>query len=298
MKYSKKKRLIRKAAVWGIITNCFLAFLKFGLGIWGKSQAVVADAVHSLSDMSTDIVILLGVKHWLKPPDRNHPYGHQKFESFVTIFIGSTLLIAAGFIVYHALDNFMDKPLQKLSWFVVLAPAISIILKEVIFRYTHKIGQLTSSTSVKANAWHHRSDAFSSIPILIAVIASSISNKLYFLDNIGALIVAGFIIKIAINFLNNSFSELTDSGISQHEVDRIKYLVRSIKGAKDAHRIRSRKVGGSVFIDLHLEVDGGYSVFKGHEISERVKLTLIKKIRQVIDVVVHIEPLQENREDD
>ncbi|MBS3741415.1 MAG: cation transporter [Candidatus Cloacimonetes bacterium] len=294
MESEEKKKSIKKITAWGLFTNLFLALVKFMIGFLGNSQAVIADGVHSLSDISSDVIILLGVRFWLQPPDKNHPYGHYKIESFITLLIGLILIFAAVSIGYHAITSFDERPMQKLSWFVLIAPIISIILKEIIFRYTNKIGKKTSSTSVQANAWHHRSDVFSSVPVLIAVFASTISDKLYFLDNIGAIVVAGYIIKVAAEFIINSISELTDTGISEKEINRIKSIVKHVKGAKSAHRVRSRKIGDSVFIDLHLEVDGNYSVFRGHDISEKVKSALIEKMKSVIDVVVHIEPQQEN----
>lgn len=297
MKSKEKKKAIQKVTVWGLLSNLFLTLIKFVIGFWGNSQAVIADGVHSLSDISSDVVILLGVKFWLEPPDENHPYGHHKIESFITLLIGLILIFAAVSIGYNAITTFEEKPLQKLSWFVLIAPLVSIISKEIIFRYTSKIGKETSSSSVQANAWHHRSDVFSSIPVLIAVFASTISNKLYFLDNIGAIIVGIFIIKVAGEFILNSVSELTDRGISDKEIKRIKNIVEEVNGAKGAHRVRSRKMGDTVFIDLHLEVNGNYSVFKGHDISEKVRTAIIKNIKSVIDVVVHIEPMQENNED-
>ncbi|MBS3767389.1 MAG: cation transporter [Candidatus Cloacimonetes bacterium] len=294
MESEEKKKSIKKITAWGLFTNLFLALVKFMIGFLGNSQAVIADGVHSLSDISSDVIILLGVRFWLQPPDKNHPYGHYKIESFITLLIGLILIFAAVSIGYHAITSFDERPMQKLSWFVLIAPIISIILKEIIFRYTNKIGKKTSSTSVQANAWHHRSDVFSSVPVLIAVFASTISDKLYFLDNIGAIVVAGYIIKVAAEFIINSISELTDTGISEKEINRIKSIVKHVKGAKSAHRVRSRKIGDSVFIDLHLEVGGNYSVFRGHDISEKVKSALIEKMKSVIDVVVHIEPQQEN----
>jgi len=294
MESEEKKKSIKKITAWGLFTNLFLALVKFMIGFLGNSQAVIADGVHSLSDISSDVVVLLGVKFWLEPPDENHPYGHHKIESFITLLIGLFLIFAAVSIGYNAVTTFDERPLQKLSWFVLLAPIISIISKEIIFRYTYKIGEETSSSSVKANAWHHRSDVFSSITVLIAVLASTISNKLYFLDNIGAFVVGIFIIKVAGEFILSSISELTDRGISEKDILKIKNIVKGVNGAKGAHRVRSRKMGDTVFIDLHLEVDGNYSVFRGHDISEKVKSALIEKMKSVIDVVVHIEPQQEN----
>ncbi|MCK5096798.1 MAG: cation transporter [Desulfobacteraceae bacterium] len=285
-----KKHEIKKITLWGLGLNILLSIVKFILGFLGNSQAVVADAAHSLSDTSTDIIILFGVKYWTAPPDSEHPYGHQKIESFITIIIGLILFFAACSIGYNAIFTINTHHAEPLKLYTIVGPIISILFKELLYRKTYQIGVITNSSSVKANAWHHRTDALSSIPVLIAVIASLINPKLIFLDQIGALIVAAFILKLSIKIIFDNTNELIDTGISDEEIQNISKIIKTNIGVKGFHKIRARKLGSSVYIDLHLEVDGNLTVSKGHFISEEVKNALIRGNPKIIDVMIHLEP--------
>jgi cation diffusion facilitator family transporter len=288
------KKEIMKVTIWGLMLNVFISILKFVLGFLGNSQAVVADAAHSFSDTSTDLVILLGVKYWTAPPDENHPYGHQKIESFITIIIGIILLAAAGGIGYHAIATIDHERTEQLKLFTIIGPIISIIFKELLFRKTYKVGVITNSSSVKANAWHHRTDALSSIPVLLALVASLINPKLIILDHIGAIVVAAFIIKLAVKIIYENISELVDTGISEKEYQQISDVIAKIECVKGFHKVRSRKLGSSIYLDLHLEVDGDLSVSKGHDVTEDVQKALISSNSKIIDVMVHLEPEKNN----
>ena len=288
------KKEIMKVTIWGLMLNVFISILKFVLGFLGNSQAVVADAAHSFSDTSTDLVILLGVKYWTAPPDENHPYGHQKIESFITIIIGIILLAAAGGIGFHAIATIGHERTEQLKLFTIIGPIISIIFKELLFRKTYKVGVITNSSSVKANAWHHRTDALSSIPVLLALVASLINPKLIILDHIGAIVVAAFIIKLAVKIIYENISELVDTGISEKEYQQISDVIAKIECVKGFHKVRSRKLGSSIYLDLHLEVDGEISVSRGHDITEDVQKALIGSNSKIIDVMVHLEPEKNN----
>ena len=285
---------IRQVTLAGLIVNVLLSVIKLAIGMAGGSQAVVADALHSFSDTSSDLVILFGVKYWTAPADDCHPFGHQKAESFVTIAIALLLLGVAAGIGYNAVISMMapsDSP--TLSWMVVTAPLLSFVVKETLFRVTYKVGVQTLSSSVKANAWHHRSDALSSLPVLAAVTASLINPKLAFLDHVGAIVVSIFILKIGLDILLSSIRELMDAGMAQKEIETVKKQVLHTPGVRGVHKIRSRALAGSYYIDLHLEVDGCLTVARGHDISEQVKRDLIRKNTRIIDVMVHLEPFEQ-----
>ena len=285
-----KREQIQKITLIGLAANILLSITKFLIGYFGNSQAVVADALHSFSDTSSDLVILFGVKYWTAPPDDSHPYGHQKIESFVSIIIGFILLVVAGVIGYNGLISLQEKSQYQLSWIVIIGPLISIIIKEILFRMTVKVGIKTNSSSLKANAWHHRTDALSSIPVLIAVLASLIDPRLRFLDQIGAIIVSAFIIKVGLEILFTNINDLLDTGISDEKISELKKTINMIQNVKGVHKLRTRKLANYIYIDLHLEVDGQLSVTKGHDISEEVKNTLIQNNPKIIDVMVHLEP--------
>ncbi|HKK99574.1 MAG TPA: cation diffusion facilitator family transporter [Desulfotignum sp.] len=287
---NQTRKNVEKITWTGLWSNVGLALIKLVMGIAGSSQAVVADALHSFSDIGSDLVILFGVRYWTAPPDACHPFGHQKIESFVTIFISFILLGVAAGIGYNAIISLMHPVETKLHPMVIFAPVLSVLVKEILFRITYKAGIKNRSSSLKANAWHHRTDALSSLPVLLAVTACLINPKLAFLDPVGAIVVSVFIIKAGIDILGGSIAELVDAGMSQQEMARIRTLIEDIPHVRGVHRLRSRKTGGAFFIDLHLAVDGGITVQQGHDISETVKQTIMANKPHIIEVMVHLEP--------
>jgi cation diffusion facilitator family transporter len=288
------RKNIEKITWIGLLANVALTVIKLVLGWVGSSQAVVADAMHSFSDTASDLVILFGVRYWTAPPDECHPFGHQKIESFVTIFISLLLLGVAAGIGYNAIVSLMHPIESQIQPFVLVAPLLSLGVKEILFRITYAAGVKNRSSSLKANAWHHRTDALSSIPVLVAVTAGLINPKLAFLDPVGAILVSVFIIKVGVDILGDSLAELTDKGMTRKDRKTIQTLILGIPHVQGTHRIRSRKIGGSFFMDLHLEVDGQMTVRQGHDISETVKQTVMTRYPKIIDVVVHLEPADEN----
>lgn len=285
-----KKNQIKSITLVGLVANIVLSVVKLAIGLLGHSQAVVADALHSFSDTSSDLVILFGVKYWTAPPDDEHPFGHQKIESFISIIIGLILISVACGIGYSGVLSFLHRQQPDLNWIVIIGPLLSIIIKEFLFRITYKVGIRTNSSSLKANAWHHRTDALSSIPVLIAVVGSLIDPRLLFLDQLGAIIVSAFIIKVGLEILFTNVNDLLDTGISKSQLHALENDIRNMKNVKGVHKMRTRKLANYIYIDLHLEVDGQLSVTKGHDISEQVKHDLIDKYPKIIDVMVHLEP--------
>jgi cation diffusion facilitator family transporter len=236
------------------------------------------------------MAIIFGVKFWSAPPDKNHPYGHLRIEALITLGIGIVLSFVALGIAYEAIATIRQPHILRTTWIAIIGPAASIILKEFIYQWTVRVGKRVKSSSVVANAWHHRSDALSSIPVLIAVVVASIWPKLAFVDHIGALIVAIFILKVSWNIIHPALEELIDRAASEKERELIRETAMSVEGVKDAHAVRTRKFGANIHADLHVLVDGQITVKEGHDIARIVKQTLIEKIDNIIDIVVHIEP--------
>lgn len=274
----------------GLAVNIFLAIFKFTVGFLGYSHAVIADAFHSLSDMGTDFAVLFGVKIWSAPADYNHPYGHGRIEAIFTTIIGIVLAVFAVGIGYNAVANIPVIHLKQPKWIAITGSLISIILKETLFQFTVSVGKRARSSAVIANAWHHRSDALSSIPALIAVSLAVINPKLAFIDKVGALIISIFILKIAWDITLPCLSELSDSSAPQRYYEKIGSIAMSVNGVMAVHAIRTRKFGSGLHVDLHVLVDGKMSVKKGHEISEEVKGALLGKIPEILDAVIHLEP--------
>ncbi len=285
-------RQIRHITWIGLMINLFLAGLKFIVGFIGASQAVIADAIHSLSDMTTDFAVLWGMKLWSAPPDEDHPYGHGRIETVITATIGIILALVAIEISYKAVITLRDPLLRQPSWIAITGPALSILFKEFLYRWTVTVGKRTKSSAVIANAWHHRSDALSSMPALLAVAISVINPEWAFVDHIGAIIVSIFILKVSWDIIIPSFAELIDRGATRKERARICQVVVNVSGVKGVHAIRTRKAGSNIHVDLHIEVDSTITVKEGHDIAEDVKKELLAKGPDILDVVVHVEPVE------
>ncbi|MBU0520331.1 cation diffusion facilitator family transporter [bacterium] len=284
---------IKRVTWWGLLINVGLSGLKFVVGIIGSSQAVVADAVHSLSDLSTDFAIIFGVRFWSAPPDEKHPYGHGRIETLVTLGIGIILASVAVGIGQNALFTIRGVHIQQPGWIAITGPLISIIVKEMLFRWTRKVGRQAKSPAVIANAWHHRSDALSSVPVLLAVLAAEISPELAFIDHVGAFIVSLFILKVAWDTARPALAELSGQSADPVTRQRITEIVSAIEGVKGLHAVRTRQLGSAVYVDLHILISGSITVKNGHDISEVVKSELIAREPAITDVVVHIEPTGE-----
>jgi cation diffusion facilitator family transporter len=288
----EQMRQVRSVTIAGMAVNLFLVLVKFAAGILGGSQAIIADAVHSLSDMTTDLAVIFGVHFWSQPPDQSHPYGHRRIETAVTLFVAAMLVVAGIGIGYHSLETVREPDIASPGWIASIAALISIVAKEIVFRLTISVGKKLRSGAVIANAWHHRSDALSSIPAFIAAAVAAVNPSLAFVDHIGAVIVSLFILKVAWDIGAPAAAELVDRGVSASERDLIRTVALETDQVHDVHAIRTRKLGSGVFVDLHVLVDPGMTVHQGHEIAELVKHRLIEKGSDITDVVVHIEPFE------
>ncbi len=288
------KRIKRTAAI-SLTVNILLTIFKFACGMIGKSQVMMADAVHTLSDSITDVAVFAGSEYWSKPPDQDHPYGHRRIETLITIFISLSLVSVGLGLAYNGLVTLLEGTVQKTGWIAFIAAIVSLFSKEFLFRWSFKIGKITGSSALIANAHHQRSDALSSIPAAIAVAASAINPKLWFLDDIGAIVIAFFIMNIARQIGWPALSELIETGAPQKDLEHIKVLTMEISGVKEAHAIRTRYIGSGIQTDLHILVDPGITVREGHLISDAVKQHLITKGPNIIDAVIHVEPYEEGK---
>jgi cation diffusion facilitator family transporter len=288
--------MIRKVTWSGLGVNLILAGVKFLAGFLGSSQAVIADAVHTLSDTTTDIAVLAGSLFWAAPPDKEHPYGHLRIEALVTVVIGLVLVSVAAGLAYTSIASIHSGHSGGTGIVAAIGPALSIVCKELLYRWTARVGARVKSPAVIANAWHHRSDALSSIPALLAVVVASLSPGWGFVDHIGAVVVAVFILKVAWDIIVPALKELIDTGASLAAQRTIRALTMDVCGVKGAHAIRTRKCGSRIHVDLHILVNPELTVRAGHSISESVKRHLIDNGPDVFDVVVHLEPYEERAE--
>ncbi len=288
-----KEKEIKNVTVVGIIVNLFLSITKLIIGYLGNSQALIADGVHSFSDLATDLSIIFGVKYWLAPADEEHQYGHRKIELLVTIFIAIALAFVGISIFAKAILALKQNNIQSPSLVAFVGAMLSIISKEWLYRYTVKKANILKSPAVKANAWHHRSDAISSLPVAIVIIIAAIFPKLIWLDAIGAIVVSVFIIYPAYKIFKKSILNILDESVDSETLSKIEQIALQTKDVKEVHDIRTRKAGEIFFVDMHILVDGNISVQEGHDISEEVKLNLMKSNEDILDVLVHLEPFNE-----
>jgi len=287
----QNRAVVRRVTLIGMAANVLLAALKFAGGVIGGSQAVVADAVHSLSDMTTDVAILIGVSIWGKPADDTHPYGHQRLEPMVTLGIGIVLAGVAAGILYNSVSTITEPHEKGPEWIAFWAALVSIVSKEALYRWTAAAGRKIKSMSLVANAWHHRSDALSSIPAALAVAGAAVKPAWAVLDHIGAVVVSVFIFKASYDIARPAFDTLIDRGAPKDVIREIERIATETWGVRSVHKIRTRYISGeSVAVDLHITVDEDLTVRDGHDISEEVKWRLIEQGPDVIDVVVHLEP--------
>jgi cation diffusion facilitator family transporter len=287
---------VRRVTLIGLVINVALSVLKFAAGILGNSQAVVADAVHSLSDTATDVAVLVGVKFWSKPPDECHPHGHRRIEFLVTIFIGLLLAAVAFGLSYNALSTLHEVQKGPPGFIAFFAAILSIFTKELLYRWTISVGREIKSPALIANAWHHRSDSLSSMPAAVAVAGAALVPGLAFLDRLGAIVVSMFILQAAWRIVRPSVEQLVDRGAPEEIRLGIEQLARATPGVQEVHAIRTRHIGSGIEVDLHVLVDPSLTVEEGHEISEEVKRRLIDYVSDVVDVVVHLEPYEEGGE--
>lgn len=286
---------VSKVTWVGLIVNVLLAAVKVVAGILGNSRAVTADGIHSLSDLVTDVSLLIGVRIWTAPPDDAHPYGHQRFETLLTVAIGILLAAVAIGIVVDASVAYSEQRVHHAKSVALWAALLSIAVKEILYRWTAYYGRLHKAPSVVANAWHHRSDALSSIPAAASVLVALVFPKLYWVDLVGSIIVAFFIIHAAWEIAMPAVNELVDRGASSETVDDLKEMARSVEGVVDVHKVRTRYQGLAVFVDLHIEVDGSISVEEGHSIADRVETLLVDSEYNVADAIVHVDPYMPER---
>ncbi len=293
-----REKIVRNVTWVGLWVNLFLAAIKFTAGIYGRSQALVADAIHSLTDLTTDIAVIAGSHYWSRPPDENHPYGHRRLETLVTVFIGVVLIAAGIGIGWKAISALQEKHASPPGWIAVAAALASIVCKESIYRWTAMTGRRVKSAALAANAWHHRTDAFSSIPVLIAVAGARVFPSWSFLDHLGAVVVSIFILHASIKIIWPGLSELIDVGAPKEIRKKIRNIALKNESVLQVHDIRTRYISSSIQVDLHIVVDGLITVRQGHDIADDVKARIIDRISEVLDVIVHVDPPERAARDD
>ena len=282
----------RRVTLVGAVVNLFLAGGKIGAGIVGHSQALVADGVHSLSDLLSDGLVLVAARWGSQAADRDHPYGHARIETAATALIGALLLMIAGSFVFDSITRLLDPGALLTPGVIALAAAIlSVLAKEVLYHYTRVVANRTASALIEANAWHHRSDALSSVVVIIGVTGAMLGAP--WLDAVAAIVVAAFLGRMGWRFIRRSVEELVDTGLPPEEIDELREIINSVTGVRGHHRLRTRRMGGQTVMDVHLELDPGIRLSEANRIATRVRQRLLEKTSGMLDVLVCVEPNDE-----
>ncbi len=279
----------------GFFSNLVLTTLKLLAGVVGHSGAMIADAIHSLSDFATDIVVLVGFKFVGKPADKGHDYGHGKYETLATAVIGAALLlVGAGIFWGGAVKIWLSlkgEHLEAPGGIAFVAAVVSIIVKEWLYRYTVITGKRINSPAVIANAWHHRSDAFSSIGTMLGIGGAIVlGEKWHILDPIAAVVVSVFIVKVAIEISSGSIRELAEESLADEVENEILAIASTFPGVTHPHNLRTRRIGTDIAVDLHIRVACDMRVDDAHDIASGIESAIRKRFGQSAFVSIHIEP--------
>lgn len=279
-----------KTTYFSIAGNIVLALVKGLTGYFGNSYALIADAIESTSDIFSSLLVLFGIKYSTKPADKNHPYGHGRAEPLVTFLVVGILVASAIVIIYESIKN-IRTPHQLPKPYTLIVLGIIILIKEIFYRFVTRRSKATHSTSLKADAWHHRSDAITSFAAFIGIsIALIFGNGYETADDWAALIAAGIILYNAYLIFRPALGEIMDEHLYDDLIEEIRAIARQVDGVVDTEKCLVRKAGMQYHVDLHMTVKGDITVTKGHEIAHHLKDTLQRKLPQVAEVLIHVEP--------
>lgn len=292
-----RKRRIYRVTFIGFVVNLVLSLLKLAAGILGRSGAMIADAVHSFSDLATDVVVIVFARISAKPRDDGHDYGHGKYETLATILISIALgIVGAGILVNSigAVRVVLDGGLLPRPGLVALVAAVlSIVAKEILYHYTVREGRAIDSPSVIANAWHHRSDALSSLGTLVGIgCAYFLGDRWRIADPIAALIVAVFIFKVAFDLIRTGLGELLEKSLPEETEREILRIVTLDPAVREPHNLRTRRIGAAIAIEVHVRVDGAMSVACSHALTVGIERRLRERFGEETMIAVHVEPLK------
>lgn len=293
MNVPEEKKLLgrtRRTTLAGLILNLSLSSFKLAGGILSNSNALFADGVHSLSDCITDMAILIGAKFWTKPSDMNHPHGHSRIETLVSGFIGFFVLLTSIYIAWKSFGSIINPSEVPPGWPAFAVAVIALFAKGALSRWTLRISRELKSPALAANAMHQRSDALSSIPVAIVVLAARIDSSLLVLDGVGGVIVSMFIFKMGIDIIRPVLWQLSDTAAPPEIIEELRRIALSVDGVKDVHDLRTRYQGDGIQTDMHIVVDGEIPLNEAFSILKKVEQDLCMIGPGVVDVLVRLEP--------
>jgi len=286
-------RQIRQVTYLGIVANIILAIVKGVVGLMAGSMALVADGIHSISDMVTDVALLLGVHFGSKEPDPEHPYGHGRLETFSEAFIAVALIVVGGLLIQRASVaiarlHSAQSDASEVGWTVVWVAALSVATKEVLYRMTRKVAVKTNSSALYANAWHHRSDALSSIAVVIGFISLKLGYDHG--DQVATIAVGLLIILVGAKMFVGCLEEFSERAVDSDTIERIQRIIGAEERIRQWHKLRTRNVGREIFVDLHILVDPQLDITAAHEIASALEEAMQARLARPVNITVHIEP--------
>ena len=283
-----REKKIRSVTLWGALLNVVLMILKIVSGLLIRSSALIADGVHSLSDLGTDLLILLGARLSSRPADETHPYGHRKFDTIASQLIAFILIVVGFGLVFSAWTAISRKEVNYPGFLMLAVAAISVVSKEIIFHATRKISRMTHSAALYANAWHHRSDSFSSMAVLIGGAASLLGWG--YADYMATIIVGIMIMGVAGKIFYDNLIELTEHSADKKSIQSIERILTRAEDISGWHALRTRSVGGELFLDCHVIVDSKLTVLESHKIIERIEEQIQSELSKPTNILIHIDP--------
>lgn len=296
---SSREKQIYRVTLAGSVINVLLLLCKFVAGILGHSAAMIADAVHSLTDFVTDIIVLVFVRLSSKPRDANHEYGHGKYETLASALIGFSLFLVGVMICYDGLVKIYQaicgEELAQPGMVALAAAAVSIILKEWAFRFTRRVGRRVGSEAVVANAWHHRSDALSSVGTFFGIGgAILLGQKWAVLDPIAALVVSVLIIKASIELIKPAMDELMEKSLPDEVENEIRRIAESVAGVSEVHHLMTRNIGSHIAMEMHVRMRGDMTLYESHLHATEIERKLRARFGADTHIGLHVEPLKVN----
>lgn len=292
-----REKGIYKVTLLGSFVNFLLVIFKFLAGIAGHSAAMLADAVHSLSDFITDVIVILFVRISNKPQDKSHDYGHGKYETLATALIGVALLGVGFGILWNGANEILaflrGEQLRPPGMLALVAAVVSIVLKEILYRYTVRMGKKYNSQAVMANAWHHRSDALSSIGTAAGIGGAILLGPNWtVLDPVAAVVVSFFIMRVSIKLLVPCIEELLEKSLPENVEREIEQIVLSVDGVTEPHHLRTRRIGNNYAIEVHVRMDGNITLYQAHETASVIEHKLKERFGEDTHVGIHVEPMK------
>lgn len=289
MALAERQRHMQRVTWISTVVDLLLSVVKLAIGFWVRSPALIADGIHSLSDLLTDGFVLLINRVSHAEPDSNHPYGHARFETVGTVLLGMVLLLVGVGLAWDNISRLLGGgELAQASLWAIAAAALSLLSKEALYRYGLHWAEKLDSDLLKANAWHSRSDALSSLVVLLGVLATWFGYA--WVEAWAALLVAGLIAKMGVELAWNAFDQLVDRGMSETKQQAIRQSIMQVPGVLSVHALRSRQMGNQYFMDVHIQVGNFISVSEGHQISDWVMRRLKREFPRLGDITLHIDP--------